>query len=322
MLSATTSKSSRPLSFSLAKRGFYYRHGGGGMYPRQNMPLTRFPLDLHRHGWMTEADVRAPHRPITQEFPKGHELPTKARELILRSAMDQIQPGWKQTPGTKMIEFESPDMEGRPLTETPEPVYVPLEDHFFEDTHELVTDQYEAEETLMEYYTRWGTHRVGKDIATALLLTTMTAVQPKVTINYPFEKGPVSPRFHGEHALRRYPTGEERCIACRLCELVCPARAITIEAEERADGSRRTTRYDIDMTKCIFCGYCESACPVGAIVETPNFEYAVETHEELLYNKEKLLANGDRWEPELQHTMRYKYLTDNFYFKKSTGSFQ
>lgn len=119
------------------------------------------------------------------------------------------------------------------------------------------------------------------------------------TINYPFEKGPLSPRFRGEHALRRYPSGEERCIACKLCESACPAQAITIEAEERADGSRRTTRYDIDMTKCIYCGYCQEACPVDAIVETGNFEYSTETHEELLYNKEKLLSNGDKWESEI-----------------------
>uniref|UniRef100_A0A914USX5 4Fe-4S ferredoxin-type domain-containing protein n=1 Tax=Plectus sambesii TaxID=2011161 RepID=A0A914USX5_9BILA len=119
------------------------------------------------------------------------------------------------------------------------------------------------------------------------------------TINYPFEKGPLGARFRGEHALRRYPSGEERCIACKLCEAICPAQAITIEAEPRPDGSRRTTRYDIDMTKCIYCGLCQEACPVDAIVEGPNFEYSTETHEELLYNKEKLLSNGDRWEPEI-----------------------
>ncbi|KAH8931264.1 hypothetical protein BDL97_19G011700 [Sphagnum fallax] len=126
----------------------------------------------------------------------------------------------------------------------------------------------------------------------------------KVTINYPFEKGPLSPRFRGEHALRRYPTGEERCIACKLCEAVCPAQAITIEAEEREDGSRRTTRYDIDMTKCIYCGFCQEACPVDAIVEGPNFEFSTETHEELLYDKEKLLENGDRWETEIAENLR------------------
>ncbi|OAQ97251.1 hypothetical protein LLEC1_06952 [Akanthomyces lecanii] len=116
--------------------------------------------------------------------------------------------------------------------------------------------------------------------------------------------GPISPRFRGEHALRRYPSGEERCIACKLCEAICPAQAITIEAEERADGSRRTTRYDIDMTKCIYCGFCQESCPVDAIVESPNAEYATETREELLYNKEKLLSNGDKWEPELAAAIR------------------
>ncbi len=123
--------------------------------------------------------------------------------------------------------------------------------------------------------------------------------KPKVTINYPFEKGPISVRFRGEHALRRYPSGEERCIACKLCEAVCPAQAITIESAPRDDGSRRTTRYDLDMTKCIYCGLCQEACPVDAIVEGPNFEYATETREELFYDKQKLLANGERWETEI-----------------------
>ncbi|KAK4056187.1 ndufs8, ubiquinone oxidoreductase 23 kd subunit [Microbotryomycetes sp. JL221] len=113
------------------------------------------------------------------------------------------------------------------------------------------------------------------------------------------EQGPMSPRFRGEHALRRYATGEERCIACKLCEAICPAQAITIESETREDGARRTTRYDIDMTKCIYCGFCQEACPVDAIVETQNTEYTTETREELLYNKEKLLANGDRMEAEI-----------------------
>ena len=125
----------------------------------------------------------------------------------------------------------------------------------------------------------------------------------KATLNYPFEKGPLSPRFRGQHALRRYANGEERCIACKLCEAICPAQAITIEAEPREDGSRRTTRYDIDMTKCIYCGYCQEACPVDAIVEGPNFEYAVETREELYYDKAKLLANGDRWEREIARNL-------------------
>ncbi|XP_046740247.1 NADH-ubiquinone oxidoreductase subunit 8 [Diprion similis] len=128
------------------------------------------------------------------------------------------------------------------------------------------------------------------------------------TINYPFEKGPLSPRFRGEHALRRYPSGEERCIACKLCEAICPAQAITIEAEERPDGSRRTTRYDIDMTKCIYCGFCQEACPVDAIVEGPNFEFSTETHEEMLYNKEKLLNNGDKWESEIAANIQADHL--------------
>ena len=128
--------------------------------------------------------------------------------------------------------------------------------------------------------------------------------KPKKTINYPFEKGSISPRFRGEHALRRYPNGEERCIACKLCEAVCPAQAITIESEERSDGSRKTTRYDIDMLKCIYCGLCQESCPVDAIVQGPNFEFATETREELYYNKEKLLDNGDKWESVLEKNIK------------------
>ena len=134
------------------------------------------------------------------------------------------------------------------------------------------------------------------DFLSGLIIAFKQIFKNKKTINYPFEKGKISARFRGEHALRRYPNGEERCIACKLCEAVCPAQAITIEAEPRKDGTRRTTRYDIDMIKCIYCGLCEESCPVDAIVEGPNFEFATETREELMYNKEKLLANGDRWE--------------------------
>jgi NADH-quinone oxidoreductase subunit I len=137
------------------------------------------------------------------------------------------------------------------------------------------------------------------DFVTSFLVAMRYFFAPKVTLNYPFEKGALSPRFRGEHALRRYPHGEERCIACKLCEAICPAQAITIEAEPRADGSRRTTRYDIDMVKCIYCGLCQEACPVDAIVEGPNFEFATETREELYYDKNRLLANGDRWEREI-----------------------
>ncbi len=137
------------------------------------------------------------------------------------------------------------------------------------------------------------------ELLSGMALTLRYFFKRKVTLNYPHEKGPLSPRFRGEHVLRRYPNGEERCIACKLCEAICPAQAITIEAEPREDGSRRTTRYDIDMTKCIYCGFCQEACPVDAIVEGPNFEFATETREELMYNKEKLLANGDRWEGEI-----------------------
>ncbi|MBM3376211.1 MAG: NADH-quinone oxidoreductase subunit NuoI [Betaproteobacteria bacterium] len=121
----------------------------------------------------------------------------------------------------------------------------------------------------------------------------------KITVQYPEEKTPMSPRFRGLHALRRYPNGEERCIACKLCEAVCPAKAITIESEVRDDGSRRTTRYDIDLTKCIFCGFCEESCPVDSIVETNIHEYHGEKRGDLYFTKEMLLAVGDRYEAEI-----------------------
>ena len=130
-------------------------------------------------------------------------------------------------------------------------------------------------------------------------LTLKYFFKPKATINYPYEKAPQSPRFRGEHALRRYPNGEERCIACKLCEAVCPALAITIESEVRDDGSRRTTRYDIDLTKCIFCGFCEESCPVDSIVETHVLEYHGEKRGDLYYTKEMLLAVGDRYEDDI-----------------------
>ena len=121
----------------------------------------------------------------------------------------------------------------------------------------------------------------------------------KITVQFPEEKTPLSPRFRGLHALRRYPNGEERCIACKLCEAVCPALAITIDSDQRADGTRRTTRYDIDLTKCIFCGFCEESCPVDSIVETHILEYHGEKRGDLYYTKEMLLAVGDRYESEI-----------------------
>ena len=135
------------------------------------------------------------------------------------------------------------------------------------------------------------------ELMQGLALTGRYLFARKITIQFPEEKTPMSPRFRRLHALRRYPNGEERCIACKLCEAICPAQAITIEAgPRRNDGTRRTVRYDIDMVKCIYCGLCQEACPVDAIVEGPNFEFATETREELYYDKERLLANGDRWE--------------------------
>jgi NADH-quinone oxidoreductase subunit I len=130
-------------------------------------------------------------------------------------------------------------------------------------------------------------------------LTLKYMFKPKYTVNYPFEKFPQSVRFRGLHALRRYPNGEERCIACKLCEAVCPALAITIDAEPREDGSRRTTRYDIDLFKCIYCGFCEESCPVDSIVETHVHEYHFENRGENIVNKAQLLALGDRFEPEI-----------------------
>ena len=141
-------------------------------------------------------------------------------------------------------------------------------------------------------YTLW-------EFVKAHWLTLKYFFKPKATINYPFEKNPLSPRFRGEHALRRYPNGEERCIACKLCEAVCPALAITIESEQREDGTRRTTRYDVDLVKCIFCGFCEESCPVDSIVETHILEYHGESRGDLIYTKPMLLAVGDKYEPML-----------------------
>jgi NADH-quinone oxidoreductase subunit I len=137
------------------------------------------------------------------------------------------------------------------------------------------------------------------ELLAGLKLTMVYMFKPKYTVNYPFEKFPQSPRFRGLHALRRYPNGEERCIACKLCEAVCPALAITIDSEPREDGSRRTTRYDIDLFKCIYCGFCEESCPVDSIVETHIHEYHFEKRGENIVNKQQLLAIGDRLEDEI-----------------------
>ena len=138
-----------------------------------------------------------------------------------------------------------------------------------------------------------------KELFKGMALTGKYAFRSKITLEYPEEKTPLSPRFRGLHALRRYENGEERCIACKLCEAVCPAMAITIESEQRADGSLRTTRYDIDLTKCIFCGFCEESCPVDSIVETHILEYHGEKRGDLYYTKDMLLAVGDRFEPQI-----------------------
>jgi NADH-quinone oxidoreductase chain I len=143
------------------------------------------------------------------------------------------------------------------------------------------------------------------DILQGFIKTLQYFFKPKVTLKYPYEKGPQSPRFRGEHALRRYESGEERCISCKLCEAICPAQAITIDGAPRDDdGSRRTLRYDIDMTKCIYCGLCQEACPVDAIVEGPNFEFATYNRQELFYDKQKLLDNGDQWEETLRQNIK------------------
>ncbi len=137
------------------------------------------------------------------------------------------------------------------------------------------------------------------ELLRGLRLTGRNLFRRKVTIQYPEETAPQSPRFRGLHALRRYPNGEERCIACKLCEAVCPALAITIESEEREDGTRRTTRYDIDLFKCIYCGFCEESCPVDSIVETRIFEYHMEDRSERVINKQRLLEIGDQYEAQL-----------------------
>ena len=137
------------------------------------------------------------------------------------------------------------------------------------------------------------------ELCKGLSVTLRNLFARKITVQYPDEKTPISPRFRGLHALRRYPNGEERCIACKLCEAVCPALAITIESEEREDGTRRTTRYDIDLFKCIYCGFCEESCPVDSIVETSFFEFHFEGRGENVITKQQLLAVGDKFEKQI-----------------------
>lgn len=237
---------------------------------------------------------------------------TSTRNLSTQQQQQQQQqePKHSRTPHEPHIPFEDPEGEAQELKifqKGSVPGERMIEHRVFArapgSIHSKVAPVYiynrETETTVKQELDKIASSLFVTEIFRGMTLVIENLFLPKTTLNYPFEKGPLSPRFRGEHALRRYPSGEERCIACKLCEAICPAQAITIEAEPRADGSRRTTRYDIDMTKCIYCGFCQEACPVDAIVEGPNFEFSTETHEELLYDKAKLLANGDRWEPEI-----------------------
>jgi len=191
-----------------------------------------------------------------------------------------------------------------PLDEN-HPHYMPHMDYFYSAQHELppVNNETRTDVDVDTLITRWHKVNYFSDYFKIIFAIAMHSFETEVTINYPMEKGPLSPLFRGEHALRRYPTGEERCIACKLCEVTCPAYAITIETEPRPDGARKTTRYDIDMTKCIYCGYCQEACPVDAIVMTSNFEFATSDHVDLLYSKTRLIDNGDRWEAQIARNL-------------------
>jgi NADH-quinone oxidoreductase subunit I len=157
----------------------------------------------------------------------------------------------------------------------------------------------EVREQKMERVKDFFSSLMLTELLKGMALTGKYMFSRKITVQYPEEKTPMSPRFRGLHALRRYPNGEERCIACKLCEAVCPAMAISSESEQREDGTRRTTRYDIDLTKCIFCGFCEESCPVDSIVETHVLEYHGEKRGDLYYTKEMLLAVGDRYENDI-----------------------
>jgi len=255
-----------------------------------NDRITEFPMRMDDYDRM-----------VGKRLPQGSST-SLTRTNDLPSHMAHM---WHEEPRTVELTFEHPLMEDRPVVEEPRPVYVP---HMMVQQEATTLEDYEVHmsESLMESCDRSARQHFLLEMLQGCMYTLIACFQTKVTLNYPFEKGPLSPRFRGEHVQRRYDTGEERCIACKLCEANCPAQAITIEAEERADGSRKTTRYDIDMTKCIYCGYCEEACPVNAIVQGPNFEFAVESREELLYDKAKLLANGDRWETEIQQNLEQR----------------
>lgn len=185
------------------------------------------------------------------------------------------------------------------------PHYMPHMDYYYSAKTELpaLANEIRTDVDIDSLISLWHKKYWSSDILKIVFAIASHSVETEVTVNYPMEKGPLSPLFRGEHALRRYPTGEERCIACKLCEVTCPAYAITIETEPRPDGARKTTRYDIDMTKCIYCGYCQEACPVDAIVMTSNYEFATSNHADLIYTKSRLIDNGDRWEAQIARNL-------------------
>lgn len=185
------------------------------------------------------------------------------------------------------------------------PHYMPHMDYYYSSKHEVppLPNQIYSDTDIDTVINRVHKEVWYSEFIKVIFAVASHSVETEVTINYPMEKGPLSPLFRGEHALRRYPTGEERCIACKLCEVACPAYAITIETEPRPDGARKTTRYDIDMTKCIYCGFCQEACPVDAIVLTSNYEFATADHIDLVYTKTRLIDNGDRWEAQIARNL-------------------